>query len=65
MKIKGSLLQAIGVVATIGGVVASLLADWVNEKKVDEMISTKVNEMMAKKENEDLMNEDGNEDDDE
>ena len=65
MKSKGSLIKALGIVASIGGVVATLLGEWVNEKKMDEIISTKLNEMMAKKENEDLITEDGSEDDDE
>lgn len=61
MASKGNLIRVLGVVATIGGVVASLLGDWVNEKKMDEMISEKLDERMVKNDN--LMIEDGSEDD--
>lgn len=63
MASKGTLIRVLGVVATIGGVVASLLGDWVNEKRMDEMISEKLDERMAKNDN--LMIEDGSEDDEE
>ena len=63
MTSKGTLIRVLGVVATIGGVVASLLGDWVNEKRMDEMISEKLDERMAKNDN--LMIEDGSEDDEE
>lgn len=63
MASKGNLIRVLGVVATIGGVVASLLGDWVEEKKIDEMISTKLDERLAKKEN--PMMEDGSEEDEE
>ena len=61
MTSKGNLIRVLGFVATIGGVVASLLGDWVEEKKIDEMIGTKLDERLAKKEN--LMMEDGNDED--
>lgn len=63
MTSKGNLIRVLGVVATIGGVVASLLGDWVNEKRMDEMISEKLDERMAKNDN--LMIEDGREEDEE
>ena len=63
MSSKVNLIRVLGVVATIGGVVASLLGDWVNEKKMDEMISAKIDERMSR--NEDQMIVDGNEEDEE
>lgn len=65
MASKGNLVRILGVVATIGGVVASLLSDWVDEKKMDEMIDTKLGEALAKRENENKMLEDGTNDDNE
>lgn len=65
MASKGNLVRILGVVATIGGVVASLLSDWVDEKKMDEMIDTKLGEALAKRENENKMLEDGINDDNE
>ena len=63
MTSKGNLIRVLGFVATIGGVVASLLGDWVEEKKIDEMIGTKLDERLAKKES--PMMEDGSEEDEE
>lgn len=33
---NSKLIKILGMVATIGGVAATLLTDWVNEKKMDE-----------------------------
>lgn len=63
MSGKGNLIRVLGVVASIGGVVASLLGDWVNSKKMDEMISAKIEERMAK--NESSITDDGSEEDEE
>lgn len=41
------LIKILGYVATIGGVVASLLSDWVDEKKMEEKIDERINEKLA------------------
>lgn len=52
MKEKFKTIQVIGFLATIIGFGANLLADWVDEKKMDEKIEEKVNEALASKETE-------------
>lgn len=47
---KHTWIKAIGILATIIGVGATLTTDWVNEKKMDEMIEEKVNEALSMKE---------------
>ena len=47
------IIKILGIAATAAGVVATLLSDWVKEKKMDEMIEEKVNEALAKYDNED------------
>lgn len=45
-------VKILGIVATIVGIGATLLSDWVNEKKMDEKIDEKINEALANRENE-------------
>ena len=40
---NSKLIKILGMVATIGGVAATLLTDWVNEKKMDEKIDEAIN----------------------
>lgn len=46
-----AVIKCIGIAATIIGMGATLITDWVNEKKMDEKIEEKVNEALARKEN--------------
>ena len=39
--------KILGMVATIGGVAATLLTDWVNEKKMDKKIDEAINAKLA------------------
>lgn len=50
---NGKLVKVLGMTATVVGMAATLLTDWVNEQKMDEKIEEKVNEALAKR------NEDG------
>ena len=50
--ISGALIKGVGLAATVVGVGATLVTDWVNDKKMDEKIEQKVNERFAKKERE-------------
>ena len=59
MMNRGNMIRLLGLVATIGGVAASLLGDWANEQKMDEMITMKINERIEKANN--LMIKDGSE----
>lgn len=45
--ITGNLIKGIGLAATVVGLGATLITDWVNEKKMDEKIEEKVNEALA------------------
>ncbi len=48
------IIKAIGIGASVLGVGATLVGDWVNDMKMEETIEEKVNEAIAKmKENED------------
>ena len=47
-----TMIKVIGIAATIIGMGATLITDWVNEKKMDEKIEQKVNEVLSQKENE-------------
>lgn len=47
-----TMIKIIGIAATIIGMGATLITDWVDEKKMDEKIEQKVNEALAQKENE-------------
>ncbi len=48
----GKIIKIIGFTATIMGVGASLVTDWVNEKKMDERIDEKVREALSTKDSE-------------
>ena len=48
----GNLIKILGIAATIVGIGATLVSEWVNEKKMDEKIEEKVNEALAKKDEE-------------
>lgn len=43
----GAMIKGIGIAATAIGMGATLITDWVNEKKMDEKIEEKVNEALA------------------
>ena len=45
--ISGGLIKTLGIVATVVGLGATLVTDWVNDKKMDEKIEEKVNEALA------------------
>ena len=47
-----NLIKILGIAATIVGIGATLVSEWVNEKKMDEKIEEKVNEALAKKDEE-------------
>lgn len=47
--INGSLIKIIGLAATGIGVVATLVQDWVDDKKMDEKIDEKVNAALAER----------------
>lgn len=46
------LVKGIGLAATAVGVGATLVTDWVNDKKMDQKIEDKVNEALSKKKEE-------------
>lgn len=50
--INGKIVKILGIVATVVGMGATLLTDWVNEKKMDEKINEKIDEALANRENE-------------
>lgn len=43
-------IKIFGIVATVAGIGASLITDWVNEKKMDEKIDEKINDALASRE---------------
>ena len=47
--INGKLIKVLGIAATVIGMGATLVTDWVNDKKMDEKILEKVNEAFAKR----------------
>lgn len=49
---NGKLIKILGAAATIGGLLASVVSDWVNERKMETMIDEKVNKALADKESE-------------
>lgn len=49
MSNKSKWIKAIGVAAAVIGVGVDLLADWVNEQKMDEKIEEKVSEALARR----------------
>jgi hypothetical protein len=46
--INGNLIKILGAAATVVGLGATLLTDWVNDKKMDEKIELKVLEAITK-----------------
>ena len=44
---KSKLVKILGLAATIGGVAATLLTDWVNEQKMDEKINECIDTKLA------------------
>lgn len=51
---KGTtLVKVLGIVATTVGVGATILTDWVNERKMEERIDERINEKLAELNNED------------
>jgi hypothetical protein len=48
--INGKMVKILGIVATVAGMGATLLTDWVNDKKMDEKIIKKINEALANRE---------------
>ena len=44
---NSKVIKVIGFVATVVGLGASLVTDWVNDKKLDDKVSTKVSEVLA------------------
>ena len=49
---NSKLIKILGIAATAIGMGATLVTDWVNDKKTDEKIEQKVNEAFAKREEE-------------
>lgn len=49
---KSKMIKVLGLTASIIGVAATLLSDWVNDQKMDEKIEEKVNEALAKRNDE-------------
>jgi hypothetical protein len=49
---NGKLIKVIGLAATIVSFGATLLADWVNDKKMDERIGEKIQEALTDKDEE-------------
>lgn len=52
MKNKSNAVKTLGLVATVVGMGATLISDWVSEQKMNEMIDEKVNEALAKQKEE-------------
>lgn len=50
--INGKLIKVLGIAATVIGMGATLVTDWVNDKKMDEKIQEKVYEAFAKRDEE-------------
>lgn len=44
---KANLVKILGLVASTVGIGATLLTDWVNEKKIEEKIDERINERLA------------------
>lgn len=45
-------IKVIGLVATVVGLGATLITDWVNDKKMDERIEEKINDALSNHNNE-------------
>ncbi|GEM_PF-503388 len=52
--VNTKLVKILGIVATVVGMGATLLTDWVNEKKMEEKIDERINEKLAALEDEKL-----------
>lgn len=52
MSTKSKMIKVLGLAATVIGVAATLVTDWVNEQKMDEKIEEKVNEALTKRDEE-------------
>lgn len=50
---NNKLIKILGLVATVGGAAATLLTDWVNEKKMDEKINECIDAKLAALDDED------------
>lgn len=46
------IIKVLGTVATVVGLAANLLSDWVRNQQMNEKIEEKVNEAIAKRDNE-------------
>ena len=44
------MIKILGIVATVAGMSATLLTNWVDDKKMDEKIIKKINEALANRE---------------
>lgn len=49
---NGKVIKVIGFIATVVGLGASLVTEWVNDKKLDDKINAKVSEALAEKNSE-------------
>lgn len=49
MKKASVIVDGIGVIASVLGIVATLMTSWANEKKMDNKIEEKVNEALENK----------------
>lgn len=49
---NSKLIKILGIAATAIGMGATLITDWVNDKKTDEKIEEKVNDALAKRDEE-------------
>lgn len=54
---KGKLLKALGLAATLIGFGATMLSDYVKDRQLDETIEEKVNEALAKRKEEEEIEE--------
>ena len=48
--INGNLIKGIGIAATVIGMGATIVTNWVGEKMLDEKINEKINEALSKRE---------------
>ena len=50
---KKNMIKILGLAATVFGVGATLISDWVKDQKMNDTIEEKVNKALAERENED------------